>query len=161
MLIRRDAMDVVLWTIITSDHGGIMKEHCPGEETATSAGGHPVPSHDRVRAAVHTIACKMHHLPEGAAPHTPEVQTVGWASSQVHHLLGHLGRQVHTIERVMPQVQDPELRAALDVVLADAATRCGTLARDLDLARGETLGEPEREWTAHVKEGQGVATPAT
>ena len=72
----------------------------------------------------------MHHLPEGAAPHTPEVQTVGWASSQVHHLLGHLGRQVHTIERVMPRIvvgvpacdEEANVEACLQSIFEAAAT---------------------------------------
>ena len=135
------------------------EDHLQGEHQAPRA-GHHAPSHARVAAAARTIAGKMHTAPVGDAAHGDEAHEAGWASHQVRHLLALLDHQVGRIEVALPQVRDPELRKALDVVLEDAAARCGTLSRDLDLARGAPLGEPERDWTAQVREGQGAAAPA-
>ena len=133
-------------------------DHLQGEHQAQQAGHHET-SHARITAAVRTIAGKMRTVPADDGGHGDEEHAAGWASRQVRHLLGLLDHQVGRIEVALPQVRDPELRAALDVVLEDAAARCGTLARDLDLARGAPLGEPDREWTAQVREGQGAAAP--
>lgn len=121
------------------------KKHS-GEITESAA-----PTLDKVVAAARTIASKMHAHSVGHEGHA-----AGWSAHQLRHLLGLLDDQVGRIEVALPQVRDSELRAALDVVLADAAARCGTLSRDLDIARGEPLGEPDRDWTAHVRDGHGA-----
>ena len=128
-----------------------MEKQHSGDITEPQAPAHVGSAHDRVAVAARTIAGKMHAPGVGHEGHA-----AGWAAHQVRHLLGLLDDQVGRIEVALPRVRDDELRAALDVVLADAAARCGTLSRDLDIARGEPLGEPERDWSAHVRDGHGA-----
>ena len=93
--------------------------------------------------------------------------SAAWSATQVRLLLSYMERHAATAERSFTSLTGGELKQALGIVLKDAADRCAVLSRDLDLARGETLGAPpgesaERTGMAHrVRRGKAQAAAAS
>lgn len=97
---------------------------------------------DRLPAAIHTVS--RHALRTGLGDEPGEQAAFGaaWAATQIRLLRPYMERHAATAEASLASLPDGELKHALGIVLRNAADRCSVLARDLDLARGETLGTP-------------------
>lgn len=103
-----------------------------------------------LETAIRTVA---HHVLKSGVSTTPADQaafSAAWSASQLRLLLPYLERHAATVETAMGSIQEPGLKRAVGVVLKEAADRCAFVLRDLDLARGDTLGAPAPEWSARA-----------
>ena len=116
----------------------------------TSAERATAPQPGELERAVRTVS--RHALKGGldSAPGEQAAFTAAWSATQLRLLLSYLERHAATLETALGSVQEPDLKEAVGVVLKDAAARCAFVSRDLDLARGDTLGLPAPEWSART-----------
>lgn len=100
---------------------------------------------DNLRTAIQTVSRHALKTGLGATPDEQAAFSAAWSGAQIRLLLSYMERHAATAETSLASLPDGELRQALGIVLRDAADRCAVLSRDLDLARGETLGLPDEE----------------
>ena len=116
----------------------------------TSAEGATARQPSELERAVRTVS--QHALKGGlhSAPGEQAAFTAAWSATQLRLLLSYLEQHAATVETALGSVQEPDLKQAVGVVLKDAADRCAFVSRNLDLARGDTLGTPGPEWSARA-----------
>ena len=116
----------------------------------TSAEGATPPPPGELERAVRTVSQHALKSGLGSTPGEQAAFSAAWSTSQLRLLLPYLERHAATVETAMGSIQEPGLKRAVGVVLKEAADRCAFVLRDLDLARGDTLGAPAPEWSARA-----------
>lgn len=116
----------------------------------TSAEGATSPQPGELERAVRTVSQHALKSGLGSTPGDQAAFSAAWSTSQLRLLLPYLERHAATVETAMGSIQEPGLKRAVGVVLKEAADRCAFVLRDLDLARGDTLGAPAPEWSARA-----------
>lgn len=107
-------------------------------------------------SAVRTVSRHALKSGLGNSPSEHASFSAAWSAAQLRLLLSYMERHAATAETSLASLPEGEFRHALGVVLKDAADRCNLLSRDLDLARGETLGttsveDPKTSIAARVR----------